>query len=235
VKSRKMKFREILKSGAKPFSLIALTLILPFIISSFIIPVIIYYEEWMLNASITQWLLIYGILTIAMAFACIHTTSVSIISGYFLGWISFPFLLLSYAGALFIGFLIGRSVDKGELIKKLLEFKGANEVQKDLKKNETMVIFLSRISPILPFAMMNLLLSVLNANFKKYMAAGIAGMIPRSALFLFIGLQARTVREALANALGNVHSRIFVLILLIISVLGLFYYILHAIRQKRRN
>jgi uncharacterized membrane protein YdjX (TVP38/TMEM64 family) len=100
----------------------------------------------------------------------------------------------------------------------------------ELKKREFMIILLSRLSPALPFAVTNLLLSILKADFKKYFIAGSIGMLPRTLIFIWTGTQAKSIAEVIRNPETISVSRISTLIFLVVSVTGLFYYILKALK-----
>jgi len=166
----------------------------------------------------------------AMAFGLTHTTFIAVFSGYFLGYISIPFVIISYLLASVIGYFIGRLITGEKVINTIMTLPKAGPIAGELKKREFMIILLSRLSPALPFAVTNLLLSILKADFKKYFTAGAIGMLPRTLIFIWTGTQAHSLAEVIKNPETISISRISTIIFLVISVGGLFYYILKALK-----
>jgi uncharacterized membrane protein YdjX (TVP38/TMEM64 family) len=166
----------------------------------------------------------------AMAFGLTHTTFIAVFSGYFLSYISIPFVIVSYLLASVIGYFVGRLITGEKVINTIMTLPKAVPIAGELKKREFMIILLSRLSPALPFAVTNLLLSILKADFKKYFIAGSIGMLPRTLIFIWTGTQAKSIAEVIRNPETISVSRISTLIFLVVSVTGLFYYILKALK-----
>jgi uncharacterized membrane protein YdjX (TVP38/TMEM64 family) len=168
-----------------------------------------------------------------MALAMTHTTFIALISGYFLGWKSIPFIAVSYFIASLIGYMLAQKLDKGKFMSSLEKIPGVDQIAANLKKKEVSIIIFARLSPVLPFAMMNVLLSYLNAELKRFLFAGFLGMIPRTLLFIWIGSQANYIKDLLLNPGSDKWVQISFAALLIFSVLGLFYIFMKAIKTKK--
>src|SRR6185437_2577144 len=108
--------------------------------------------------------------------------------------------------------------DKGRFFNVITSFKGADRIITNLKKDEAKVIFFARLSPVLPFAMTNALLSFLHANLFKLLFAGFWGMLPRTILFVWIGSNAAYIKDALEHPQENTPEKILFIFLLITSL-----------------
>jgi len=226
-------FKNLFKKNKESFFLLTISFILPFIISSIIISFIIKYEDALIKFNSIEWIIFYLIAALFMAFAFTHTTFIALLSGFFLGWGGVIYVVPSYLLASIIGYALAKNLDKGNFMKTITEMPKAKLIAEELKNNELKIIILSRLSPILPFAMMNLVLSFLKTDFKKYLVGGFAGMLPRTLLFIWAGSKARDLREAIKKSTENDLMTIFVSILLILSLFGLFYYILRATKKAK--
>lgn len=220
-----MRFTHLVKSSPASFGYMLLLFVLPFFSSSVILYFTVQHEGDINNFQALHWLVFYLLSCLTMAFALTHTTFIALLSGYFLGWWSFIFIVPAYLFASLIGYLTASKIDHGKLMHILNEKKGVQAIRKNLKESEFKVIFFARLSPVLPFAVMNALLAVLKADLKIYLYAGFAGMLPRTLLFTWTGSQAREIRQLLENPHQDNLVRISFIILLAVSFWGLYYFI----------
>ncbi|WP_157637688.1 TVP38/TMEM64 family protein [Flexithrix dorotheae] len=157
-----------------------------------------------------------------MAFAITPTTFISILSGYFLGWLSVPFVVFSYLGAAIIGYFIAKKIDGGRFIKSLDAIPGIESVLKNLKDRELYITFLAKISPILPFALSNFLLSIGGANLKNFTIGSLLGMLPRTALAIYLGNEAQKLSILIENGSTGLEEQVLIVLLILIGAVGLF-------------
>jgi len=220
--------------GQKGSSLLLLFIlfVLPFITTSGIIILIIKNEEVIKHFSLTEWILLYSIASFCMALAITHTTFIALASGFFLGFFSIPFIAISYTIASIIGYYAVKALDKGKFYTMVNSLKGADRIINHLKKDEAKVIFFARLSPVLPFAMTNALLSILDANLYKLLFSGFWGMLPRTILFVWIGSKAAYIKDALEHPQENTPEKILFVVLLIASITGIYYYINRSLKNK---
>ena len=230
-----MSLVQVLKNNRFSFGLLLLLVILPFLVSSSIIVLAIKYDEVVRNFSFADWGLFYLCACFTMAFAMTHTTFIALLSGYFLGLKSIPFVVVSYFIASIMGYLLAKKVDRGKFMASLEGIPGVAKIAGNLKKKEVSVIIFARISPVLPFAMMNMLLSYLKADFKKFLWAGFAGMLPRTILFIWIGSQGDNIRDILQNTSDQKMANLSFILLLLISVFGLFYVVMRAVKNSEKE
>lgn len=226
-----MSLYKVFKANKSSFLLLLLLIVVPVIVSSSLGIFAVRYEDYLMSLEIWQWILLYIVFSLTMALALTPTTFIALLSGYFLGWISVPFMAFSYLIASFVGYKLAVYFDKGKFLKTLKDVEGVDRIINNLKTSESKIIILSRLSPVLPFAMMNLLLSISGATLKKFLFAGFLGMMPRTLLFIWVGSKAKYFRELLEDPSKDIISEIVFFLLLFVSLFGLFYYFKKAVTK----
>eukprot|EP00897_Mesotaenium_endlicherianum_P006086 jgi/Mesen1/5505/ME000277S04712 len=116
--------------------------------------------------------------------------------GYVFG-LSLGFLvdsLGSTAGAT-AAFLVGKTVGRFYVASKLREFPQFQAIATAISKSGFKIVLLLRLVPILPFSIMNYLLSVTPISFSSYVLASWIGMMPVTFAFVYIGTTIKDVSE----------------------------------------
>jgi len=144
-------------------------------------------KEWLLSQSVFQWILLFSILAIPIAFSLIPNTLAGILAGYIIGMWGLAGMCLSFFLASLIGYFFGRRLDSG-LKEQIFRIWPASEkaIQK-LEGNSVSVVFAFRLLPVPPFAIGNLLLAWLRIPLSSFLLGSMAGMIPRMALVVWLG------------------------------------------------
>ncbi len=97
-------------------------------------------------------------------------------------------------------------------------------------QNGFKMVFLSRLSPVFPFTLLNYLLGLTTVRTSSYVLANLLGMLPGTFLYVYIGA---TAREALAGgASGNAGT--FQLVLKIVGLLATFAVVFIVTRAARK-
>ena len=159
--------------------------------------------------------------SLLMGLALLPTTFLAVLSGFFFGWISLPFLILGYTLATIIGYQIGKKLDKGSLDFLLENYPKAAQMIVDKRNKISQLIFFVRLSPVIPFALSNLLFALLKINLRKVVWMGLWGMLPRTFLAFTTGVVAESLVGALEENSG-LRQWVIVGALLLISVLGIY-------------
>jgi len=102
----------------------------------------------------------------------------------------------------------------------------------NLRKDEFWVIFFCRLSPALPFAMMNVFLSFMKVKMKNYVGGSLLGMLPRTLLSVWIGTQANDILRMLKGKEEPDAGKFLVIFLLVFSVLGLYWLVMRAVKSR---
>ncbi len=199
--------------------------ITPIICSSSITAYFISHENQIQSFSLEMWILFYLVASITMSLAITPTTYIAVVSGYFLGWVSIPFMLISYLSASLLGYFIALFIDNGIFIENLKYHQKAQLFINNLKKKEFLMIILARLSPILPFSIMNVLLAILKADIKNFIIAGFIGMLPRTLLSIFLGTQVKEISLLFSQPQKDSTNQLIIISLLIITSFTIFYFI----------
>ncbi|WP_018342293.1 VTT domain-containing protein [Cytophaga aurantiaca] len=138
-----------------------------------------------------QTTLIYiGILVFCTStFSIISTTLLSIACGYLFGWSCFPILLAMFTVSSLVGYYLANLFDQ----QTIMSWIGANEVAyqfiEKLKKRLNFMVFVMRVTPILPFTVTNVLCSYLSVPLKNYLGMSFIGIGARLAIAVYTGTQ----------------------------------------------
>jgi uncharacterized membrane protein YdjX (TVP38/TMEM64 family) len=167
-----------------------------------------------------QWTLVFLVACFTMAIALTHASLVALVSGYFLGVKAVIPVVVSYWFASLLGFALGRLFDKGKLLDYFLQNPKVKDIFDKLSQEQFKIILLARLSPVLPFALMNLLFSFAGVRLRNFLTAGLVGMLPRTMLLLWVGSQAQYLQKAIQESpTGWVQASVVGLIVL--SIWGL--------------
>lgn len=202
--------------------------LMPIFASSSISYWLIMHEQEVQHFTILQWTLVYIASCFSMAFALTPTTFIALLSGYFLAWNAFAPIAISYWLASYLGFKVAKLIDGGRFLNKLSEKPKVRQVLDNLQKDEFKIILLARLSPVLPFAVTNVLFSFSGTKLKNFLTAGFIGMLPRTILSIWLGTQAQEIRKLIEHPSQGNSIQFFVFGLILISMLGLGYFIKKA-------
>jgi uncharacterized membrane protein YdjX (TVP38/TMEM64 family) len=125
--------------------------------------------------------------TLLMGLAIMPTTLIAALSGFLLGWKAFPWLVLGYSLATLLGYAWGKGLGGQSLDFLLNKYPKAKGLIDQKRENLGELIFFVRLSPVIPFALSNLLFALLNSGWKKLILFGTMGMLPRTTLVFFSG------------------------------------------------
>lgn len=214
--------------------LLAVMTFLPVIVSSVSIVYIARYEDSIAGFTIIQWILFYLITSLAMALALTPTTFIALVTGYFVGWAGLYGLVPSYIVTSVIGFSMASFFDKENFFEQIQKKERVKHLMENLKKDEFWVIFFCRLSPVLPFAMMNVFLALMKVRLKSFIGASILGMLPRTLLSVWIGTQATDIVKMLRGNERPDVSKILVILLLILSVVGFYILFMRALKKSTK-
>ncbi|AKD03312.1 VTT domain-containing protein [Pontibacter korlensis] len=227
--------RSFIRDNASTFVSMLLLVVVPVVVSSTAAVVLYNYQELLLGLSFWEMLLYFAVISMTMALALTPTTFIALISGFYLGWNGFVGIVVSYGIAALIGYSIAQLVDHGKMVSFLNQFDKARALMQELRNESWSLIFLTRISPVLPFALMNFVLSLLQINRRKFFLASIVGMLPRTLFFFWVGTQARDVVQALQNPDSGRSGQILMVALIVISIGGLYFLFDRSLERSLRK
>jgi uncharacterized membrane protein YdjX (TVP38/TMEM64 family) len=98
-----------------------------------------------------------------------------------------------------VAFLLGRTVLRGWIRKKTSASPALGAIDRAVGKNSFKLILLLRLSPLIPFNVLNYALGLSDARLGRYVVASLIGMLPGTFLYVYLGSLATTA-AALADA-----------------------------------
>lgn len=227
--------RNLVRENASTFVSMLLLVVVPVTVSSTLALYLYQYQDLFRDLTIWQLLLYFAAISVTMAFALTPTTFVALVSGFYLGWIAFPGVVVAYGVAALVGYSLARLIDHGKMMSFLNRFEKARNLMQELRNQSWSLIFLTRISPVLPFALMNFVLSLLQVNRKRFFVASIVGMLPRTLFFYWIGTQARDIISLLQNPDSGITGQLLMIGLIIISIGGLYFVFDRALKKALKK
>jgi len=197
--------------------------LLPLVGSSLVAYEVLKYESELRQVSPFFWILFYAAAALTMAFALTPTTFVALLSGFMLGWVSLPPLCLSYLAAAWIGYQSLSRLDNGSLLQFLSQKPEVRAFMQRLQAGSLGVIVLARLSPVLPFALMNAVFALVKIPLRPFLRGSFIGMLPRTVLSVWAGTQVQQLRTLLDNPNESLAWRIGLIVLTLVSVAGMGY------------
>ncbi|UYM14304.1 TVP38/TMEM64 family protein [Endozoicomonas euniceicola] len=226
-----MKIRAFLTDNKKSLLGFGLLSCMPLVFSSLVAALLFHHESWLLGLETLQWLPLYLLSAISMALAMTPSTFIALVSGYFLGWNATAFTLAAYLLASALGYKAGQFLDGGRLLKSLQRQKKVRQFLEGLRLQEWPLMIMVRLSPVMPFAVMNLLMPALKIRFNTFLIAGFFGMLPRTLFSIGLGIQAKGLINLLQTPDDHLSSAVFFIVMTILSAGGLIWLIQRTARQ----
>ena len=159
-----------------------------------------------------------------MAVLLTPTTFVASLSGFLFGLISMFYLVPAYVLASLLGYIIGGKLDNGKLLKSIVEVDNKQVLKNTVEANPFWFVVLCRISPVLPFGLMNVVLPAFGVKLRQFIIAGTIGMLPRTVLFIWLGSTAQTLVQAIEGGEDGVGFKFYLTsFLVVLSSLGLLF------------
>lgn len=189
-------------------------------------------EQKILELTNFKLILLYALLSIAMAFSAVPNTWVGLVSGFFFGYFGFVLACWSYFLALFLGYFLGALFDDGQFKNSIYKLYPKSEfVFEASKKEESRIVFFSRLTPFLSFSVTNLLLAWLQIEKRKYITFSMLGMLPRLGFVIWIGMQGKEIKD-LVSGKGVEKYQIFSLFVLLFISLVAYFFIIREIKKR---
>lgn len=105
----------------------------------------------------------------------------------------------SVAGAT-CAFLLGRTLLSGVLARRFERAPRVDAVRRALEHEGFTIVLLLRLSPVIPFAVLNYLLSLTRVRLSHYVGGSFLGMLPATAVYAYLGSIASTALDVAAGA-----------------------------------
>lgn len=211
-----------LRKYAGAGSFVVFTL-LPLISSSYLTWLLYQHQDKLGMLDTGQWVLFSIVLAGLCGIALIPPTFLAIVMGYFLGWVALPLLILINMLAIVLIYGLSRGLNLSWIERWLRNDPKRSAILTRIREEELKIIFFTKLSPLFPFAVTNLIFAASGAAFRNILLGGFLGMIPRTALAVYAGTQARGLQELIENPEGSLMSQWLISGLILASLAGLFF------------
>lgn len=112
----------------------------------------------------------------------------------------------SVAGAT-AAFLMGRTLLRDWAVRKTRGSPQLRAIEQAVEREGFKLVLLLRLSPLIPFNVLNYALSLSNVRLGTYVVASAIGMLPATALYVYLGSLAPTAAQLSAAGKGGGSSR----------------------------
>jgi uncharacterized membrane protein YdjX (TVP38/TMEM64 family) len=223
--------KELFHKNASTLLSMLLLVAMPVLGSSSLTYLLYRNQELLEHLSLGQALVYFVVIAFTMAFALTPTTFVAVVTGFYLGWAGLPGMVLAYALAAFVGYEVASRLDHGKMTAFLHHFPKADAVMRELKSESLQLIILTRISPVLPFALMTFVLAVMRIDRRRFLLGSVVGMLPRSLFFYWLGTKAKDVFALLGSHDSGTGGKLLLIGLVAVSLFGLYYLFNRALQR----
>ena len=227
--------RELFQKNFSTLLTMGLLLAVPLLGSAVVLGLLYERPTLLQNLTLAQSLLYFTLAGLTMALALTPTTFVAIISGYYFGWVGLPGMVAAYALAAALGYELARRLDHGKLRSVLHHFPKADAVLAELQTQSWSLIILTRLSPVLPFALMTFVLAIVGVARRRFLVASVLGMLPRSLFFYWLGTKAQDVLTLLRDPDEGTLSKLVLIGLVMASLFGLYLVFNRALQRVLRR
>lgn len=212
-----MNYKELINSNKLFFALFVFLTVMPLVTSIILGYQVPNMEPWLTSLSVVEILILFVVVSVMLSIG-FSTSFIAVASGFIWGWPVFVLVCVSYLMASMYGFLVATRLDKGKLLRELGDFPEINVFLTNIKDLPNLFTFFSRVSPMLPFAMTNYLLSVLGIRWKSFVLFTFLGMLPRTTLFFWLGTQLKSILEV-KDASNSLWVRVVMIGMVTISLI----------------
>ena len=178
-----------------------------------------------------EWLLLTIACCLTSTFALTPPTFLALIFGYFLGWNALlPLFALNMVCILLVNKLVSW-FDQARFVHFIEQNPKAKNVLERIREQELKVIFFTKLSPVLPFAVTNLVFALSGARLNNILLGGFLGMIPRTLIAVWTAKQAKEIRALVENPNAGNETQLLIGVLLLASAVGLFVVLNRALNR----
>lgn len=173
--------------------------------------------------SLMEFVLFWISAVFIMGLALCPTTFLAMFTGYVWGWSGLFPLIIAYAIASLLGYALARKM-KGDALIDLIRVKfNAADFLSNVQAQSIAWVFLARLSPVFPFAITNALMAFLGVPLRQFFVGGTLGMLPRTLIALWTGMQAASWANLLNHPEMVRWQDLASVAMLLISVVGMFF------------
>ena len=135
---------------------------------------------------------LYVVITVVLGPA----SGLTLMAGLAYGIWGFPLVIISATLAAAVAFLLGRYVAHERVNRWIADKPRMLALNRAVSDEGWRVVGLMRLSPIIPYGLQNYLFSVTHIGFVPFVVATLVGIMPATALFVYIGSLGQDIGKA---------------------------------------
>jgi uncharacterized membrane protein YdjX (TVP38/TMEM64 family) len=168
----------------------------------------------------------FFLLVIVGVTALVPASALTFAAGLTFGFAAFPLVLVAATIGAACAFLIARHIATDK-VKHLVEnLPRSKAIYKAVSDGGWKMVFLLRLSPIMPFCVLNYVLGATQLRFWPFLTASFVGIIPAVALYAYLGALGNAVIAG--KAIGMVRW-----LLLLLGLAATLVVVFHVVRKAR--
>jgi uncharacterized membrane protein YdjX (TVP38/TMEM64 family) len=214
-----------------PTLISALLIIIPLISTSFLTVYFVKNESYFLGFTTIAWVSFIFLGVFTQALAITPPTFCGLVLGFFWGWKTLPFLFFINLLSILLIYSIVKLIDANRFTDFINNNPKANRLLKSIRTDELKIITLTKLSPVLPFTLTNIIFALSGAKLKNILLGGFLGMIPRTIVAVWSGTKAKEIQKLFENPNEGGFQQIVFIVLILVSAIGLFWVINKAIAR----
>jgi len=170
---------------------------------------------------------IYGTVTLTIVYAisivfCFPGTPFNLAAGFLFDvWLGAIVTVIGCDLGATIAFLLGRTLGKDWAQEQVSKNKKFTHINMAVEKNAWLIIFLIRLSPVLPFGLCNYLFGVTKVKFSSYWTATTAGLIPCTVAYTYLGSLMRNLTDIYSEDGGDTSATTLIVVAIVVTVIGI--------------
>lgn len=194
---------------------------------------ILHWVEGLGNLGYVIFFLIYALFTVLFLPGFILTVGGGAIFGL---WTGFIVVSLGSTVGASLAFLIGRFFARDMIEQKVANSERFSAIDRAVGKQGWKIVFLTRLSPIFPFNLINYAYGLTKVPFWHYAFASWIGMMPGTLLYVYVGSLAGTVAKAtMADQPETGSMEMVFQVVGLIATLAVTFYVTRIARKALRN
>ena len=208
---------------------------MPLLATSFLSVYFVKNEAYYSSFGTPEWIgfSLLGIFTQALAMT--PPTFCALVLGYFWGWKTLPILFIVNLGSVYLINRIVHRLDHDRFTSFIKENPKSAALLDSIRHEELKIITLTKLSPVLPFTLTNVIFTLSGAKLRNILLGGFLGMIPRTVMSVWAGTQAKEIQKLLEDPNRNNTQQIVLIALVLISAFGLVVVINKAVKKASQK
>lgn len=101
-----------------------------------------------------------------------------------------------------LAFLLGRSMARGWIARRMAGHPRFGAIDAAVGEHGFKIVFLLRLSPLLPFNVLNYALALTRVRLRDYVLASLLGMLPGTVLYVYLGSLVTSASQLLSGGQG---------------------------------